>query len=408
METEVDIACGMDVHKNNVVVTVVQRKVKNSLLEGKYDTTLTSLLGLVARLKELGVERVGMESTGPYWIPIHRLFHLAFEVHVGNARRMKEHSGKKTDKRDSKWIARLALNGEIEPSHVPEGEFLDLREVERVMKNLIETQSGLKNKLRHEMQLCKLDLLESNGTLSKSLLDLLENLSRGKSIENAIGAIKNKRMRARFTKELSDIAGKLSPSLLAAIGALVALIKSFTEQIERLEEILSSQLEPYQAEVDRIASVPGIGFSTASTIQCEVGNFSAFHSADAFCCWCGLVPSVSQTNGKTFYGRLMHGNRYIKSKIIQCAWVAVTRCGENQFRSYYNDMVKRGKPKGKAIVAVAHKMMKVIYHLMIEKEMYSGSRHIQTKIKRKKRCPSVKEPDPLALLVDGFTLISQT
>jgi len=121
-----------------------------------------------------------------------------------------------------------------------------------------------------------------------------------------------------------------------------------------------------------------------------------------------MVPSVSQTNGKTYYGRLLHGNRYIKGKIIQCAWVAVTRCGENQFRSYFNEMVKRGKPKCKAIVAVAHKMLKVIYHLMIEKEMYSGTRHLQTRIKAKKRNPRVKNADPLNLLLDGFKFVSQT
>ena len=408
MENEVDIACGMDVHKNNVVVTVVKRKVKEPLLTGLYATSLSSLLQLFARLKELGVTRIAMESTGPYWIPIYRMFHPAFEVHVGNARRMNEHSGKKTDKRDSKWIAYLALNGEVEPSHVPKDEFLDLREIERVMKHLVEIQSGLKNKLRHEMQLCKLDAIECNGKLSKSLIVLLDGLSEGKTIEASISGIKHKRMREQFTRQLSEIAGELSKPLLAVIGALVSSIKALNEQIEHLEEFLCNALEPHESEVERIASVPGIGTSTASTILCEVGEFKDFHSADAFCCWCGMVPSVSQTNGKTYYGRLLHGNRYIKGKIIQCAWVAVTRCGENQFRSYFNEMVKRGKPKCKAIVAVAHKMLKVIYHLMIEKEMYSGTRHLQTRIKAKKRNPRVKNADPLNLLLDGFKFVSQT
>lgn len=397
MAEEVEVACGQDVHKDNVMTTVYKRKVKEPLLHERFERTVPSLLRLRERLKELHVEVVAMESTGPYWMLIYAVLHEDFKVIVGNSARMKNHDGKKTDKRDSKWIAKLALNGEIEPSHIPPGEFLELRRLTRGLRNMVEMSSTLKNRLKQELELAGVRLFECVKSFGASAEKFLRLLGEGKTVRESIDAIQVQKTREKLASGLSDVECKLSQTSMVLVRSLLATIEVTEKQIVSLEFEIERALRPYEKTLDSLTSIPGVGPRLAQVALCEVGDFTAFPTNREFASWCGIVPTVYESNGKRFYGRLQHGNKYIKGLAVQCAWRAVSTKKDNAFKQYFNHLVNaRKKQKTVAICAVAHKMVKVMHTLVVKGIQYFQSEHKPKPINRKKQPPGPIE-DKLGL-----------
>lgn len=143
-EQVVERGCGMDAHKASVVVTIRGKGIKT--ITKSYSTFTRSLIKLKEWLKKHGITHLAMESTGVYWKPIFNVLGDDFDILLVNARHVKNVQGHKTDKRDSRWLAKLLLSGLLKDSFIPKRAFRELRDLTRYKTKLTNQISADKNR----------------------------------------------------------------------------------------------------------------------------------------------------------------------------------------------------------------------------------------------------------------------
>jgi transposase len=187
MET-LNIVCGADIHKRFLVATILSR---DSIRHVKrFAMTIDGLSEFRDWVMSKGCERVAVESTGRYWVPVYSILEGAVEVIVANAYKIKHVPGRKTDLNDSEWIAELCLNGMIEPSRIFPKESRDLKNLTRARENYVNELTREKNRIHQALESCSIKLSSVlsdifgkagryilNGLLErKDVDDLIENL----------------------------------------------------------------------------------------------------------------------------------------------------------------------------------------------------------------------------------------
>src|SRR5580698_2374193 len=146
---------GVDVHKEILAITVLigSPDAEPEAHQFECSTFTEDLMAMGLRLKELGVLDVAMESTGVYWKPVFNVWNpLGIHVVVGNATHIKNVPGRKTDLKDSQWIAELHRYGLIRPSFIPDGEFQRMRLLSRHRTNLTEDLARVKNRVQRVLE----------------------------------------------------------------------------------------------------------------------------------------------------------------------------------------------------------------------------------------------------------------
>ena len=128
--------------------------------------------------------------------------------------------------------------------------------------------------------------------------------------------------------------------------------------------------EPYKRQLSQIDSLPGIDVVASLLIMAEISNepMRSFESAEKLCSWAGLVPRNDQSAGKIYSKKVLPGNKYLKSILCQCAWVAVKQRGNLFHKWYWTHQRKMGEKK--AITAVSRKILTVIYKLLSTVSFY--------------------------------------
>jgi transposase len=141
---------GIDVHKKNAVVTVVLTDAGGAVTKHvqTFSTMTDDLLRLDAWLAQVDVTEVAMESTGGFWYPIYNLLAEGRSITLVNAQPLKAVPGRKTDVKDSEWIADLLRHGVLKPSFIPPQPIRALRELTRYRKTLIQQRAQEANRLR--------------------------------------------------------------------------------------------------------------------------------------------------------------------------------------------------------------------------------------------------------------------
>lgn len=150
MEAQKNIVCGADVHKKFIKATILSRD--GTKLAGRFGMTLDEILRFKNWVISNKCEAVALESTGVYWVPIYTVLEGSIEVILANAYKIKHTPGKKTDNRDSAWLAELCLNGMIEPSRIFPKDDRELRNMTRSRENLVNNRTQMKNRIHKELE----------------------------------------------------------------------------------------------------------------------------------------------------------------------------------------------------------------------------------------------------------------
>ena len=144
MEILYPVCCGLDVHAKTVVACLI---VSGKKTTRSFSTMTQDLLKLADWLLEAGCTHVAMESTGVYWKPVYAVLEGGFELVVGNAAHIRNVPGRKTDVKDSEWLADLARHGLIRKSFVPPKPMRELRDLLRYRRKLVESGASERNRL---------------------------------------------------------------------------------------------------------------------------------------------------------------------------------------------------------------------------------------------------------------------
>ena len=363
----VKCAAGLDVHKDSVVVCVlVQNEAKVQKIQRRFGTFTQDLQKLCAFLCEHQVTHVGMESTGPYWLPVYAVLEAEprLTLIVGNAQHIKNVPGRKTDCNDAQWLATLVRLGLIRPSLVPPPDLRALRDLVRAQRTLIQSCATERNRVLKllEMAGIKLDSVASD-VFGVSGLCMLRALAQGVSDLETLTQMARGTLRKKMPQLRLALDGRFLPHHRLLLGIHLGTLDHFESQIAALQTQIDALLAPYKAQFTLLQTIPGVGPRTATAIIAELGvRMEAFPSAGHAAAWAGVCPANKQSAGKNLGARARKGNPHLRTALVEAAWSARNKKG-----SYLKDKFRRLKgraDKKRAAVAIAHKLLLGAYHVL--------------------------------------------
>lgn len=363
---------GLDVHKETVVACVrrlVEGKVRQEVRTFRTETN--QLLALADWLAQEGVTHVAMESTGVYWKPIWNLFEGLFELILCNAEHIKAVPGRKTDVKDSQWIAQLLQHGLLKPSFVPEKPVRQLRDLTRTRVQLVRQKVQVVNRIQKTLEDANIKLASvASNVMGASGRDMLRAIIRGERDPVTLADLARQRLRAKIPQLQEALFGEVEDHHRFLLGMLWDEVEFLEKQIERLSTRIAEVLPPPFVEaVTRLQTIPGIDRRAAEGIVAEVGaDLAAFASAGHLASWVGICPGNHESAGKRQSGRTTKGNAWLRVLLVQCAWAAGRSKG-TYLQSMFRRLAARRGTK-RALVAVGHRLLEIVYAVLKKGQSY--------------------------------------
>jgi transposase len=354
--------CGLDVHKKTVVACVITPEGQQTRTFG---TMTRQLLALADWLGARGVTHVAMESTGVFWKPVYNLLEgRGLTLLVVNARHIKAVPGRKTDVRDAAWIADLLRHGLVRGSHIPERAQRELQELARYRTRLVQERAQVVQRIQKVLE-------GANIKLSAVVADvvgvsgraMLEALVGGTEDPEALAGLARGRLQAKRAALLEALAGRVGPPQRLLLGSQLRHLDFLDAEIAQLSAEIARRLHPFDDALERLDTIPGVGRRAAERVLAELGpDLGRFPSAAHLASWAGLCPGNNESAGKRHSGRCRPGNAWLKAILVEAAWGAV-RARDTYLAALYHRLAARRGAK-RAIIAVAHAILVIIYHLL--------------------------------------------
>lgn len=395
---QLERACGIDIHKGKVSVCFYISKQKEEVKD--YGTFTCELEQIRDDIVAHQIQDVIMESTGIYWIALCSILTAAgIHVRVVNPRFIKNMPKEKTDKKDARWLCKLLVNGLVRNSFVVSEEqraFRDLcRMRTRYTQHITQSQNRiLKNLERRNIKLRS--VVSSMDTISA--MNIVTAIAQGESdIEKLISLCKGK-LKKKNEEMRKALHGVIKPHDRLMLLKLIADITHYRNQIALIEKEISRHTDQINAElISNLREVKGIGKQSTEIILAEVGdNVHAFATPDKLTAWVGLAPGNKESAGKAFYSGTRDGNKYLRTVMLQVAWAAV-RTKNSYWRALYYHLTRR-MPMKKVIVAIARKLMRLVYKIIkgnITYKEYGADyfiQHLQERMAQKRNHNIVIKP----------------
>jgi transposase len=366
MEVQHARCCGIDIHKKSIRVCVLiresGRKEQKHLRE--FGTMTSEILSCADWLRNLGVTHVAMESTGVYWRPVWNLLEGQFDLLLANATHIKNVPGRKTDVKDSEWIAQLLQHGLLQRSFVPDTVLRDLRELSRDRTSLVAERSRLKNRIQKILEEANIKLGSvASDVLGKSGRAMLTAIIEGKQDPQQLADLALGQLRLKIPQLVEALRGRVRAVHRFRLQQQLARVDFIEAQIAQLEAEMEKQNAPFEEAVSWLAEIPGFDRTTAWSVIAEIGiNMNQFPSADHLASWAGICPGNNESGGKRLSGKTRKGSRWLRQKLCQSAWCA-SRCKKSYFAAFFQRIAAhRGRKR--AIVAVSHALLVVCYYLL--------------------------------------------
>jgi transposase len=328
-----------------------------------------NLLALSDWLAAEGMTHVAMESTGVYWKPVFNLLEGRFQVWLVNARHIKQVPGRKTDVKDSQWIAQLMQHGLLRRSFIPPPPVRELRDLTRQRATLATDKATLANRLQKLLETANIKLASvATDVLGKSGRAMMEALIAGESDGVKLADLAQKRMRSKIPQLQLALQGRMTEHQRFLLRLLLDQVTNVESLMQRLEERIETVLGPFQEAVERLTTIPGVAATTAQAVVAEVGlDMKQFPSAAHMASWVGLCPGNNESAGHSRSGRTTKGNVWLRRVLVQAAW-ASTRAKKTYLAAQYHRLARRGKKR--ALIAVAHTLIVTIYHMLSRGSTY--------------------------------------
>ena len=359
-------AAGLDIHKMAITATVRLAQPGGTAVNDtrEFSALPSGLAAMTDWLLEMEVDAALMEGTGIYWeAPFDALADAGITATLVHARQVKQIKGRKTDVADSVWLARLCQFGLASPSLVPDRHFRDLRAQCRYRRTLVQRRSQIRTRVQKIIDRAGVRiggiLTDIFGTNGRRILDgLCRGDDRQVILDSLSGHVRGKleQLGDALTLTLGDSNRLLLVDLMEEFDSLVA-------RERRLSGRIRDGLAPWNERIRLLTTIPGIDEASACAIFAEIGpDLDAFPSADHLAAWAGLCPGNNESGGKRRSGRAVRGNKYLRSTLAECAQGAARTKG-CQFQGYHKSlMIRRGYKR--AVIATAHKMLRVIHSLL--------------------------------------------
>ena len=371
------ICCGIDVHKTFVVACIASTNSKGvtTYESHRFSTYTKGLKELLQWLLAHNCKDVCMESTGKYWIPVYNILEKDCSIVLAHPKYVKAIRGKKTDKKDAKWIADLFKHDLVAGSFMPPADIRQLRDLMRYRSKLTNFRSSEKNRLQNCLTVSNIQLgnvvSDTFGKSAQAILDKILKNPEDTSFD--LESLTYKSLKKKIPELRDAIDGYITPEQAGKLKVIKGHFEDLESRKAELEQLILALANPYQREINIILTAPGIKNTfTAIGIISEIGvNMEAFPSAKHLCSWAGLTPTNNESAGKKKSVRVSKAGCYIKPLLVQCANAVVTSKKHPEIRNRYLRLKKRRGHK-KAIIAIARMLLTALYHMLKSGENYNS------------------------------------
>ena len=309
---------------------------------------------------------------GVYWQPVFNVLEdEARTILLVNAQHIKAVPGRKTDVRDAEWLADLLRHGLLKASFIPPAPIRELRDLTRYRKTLVQERTAEINRLQKVLEGANLKLASvASDVLGASGRDMLAALLGGEQNPEALAELARGKLRAKLPALRRALVGRVKPHHLVLIERILAHVDFLEQSLAAVQGEIDHSLAPFAEAVALLDTIPGVGAVAAATIIAEIGvDMGRFPSAKHLASWAGLCPGNKQSGGKRLSGKITKGSPWLRAVLGEVAW-SISRSPGTYLHAQYHRLARR-RGKNKAIVAVAHSVLVIAYHILADKRPYS-------------------------------------
>lgn len=371
--------CGLDIHKDSIFMCIMDSQGKKT--EEKFGVSTREIKNLSQRLKEYYVQEVCMESTGIYWIPIWRLLEKDFHLLLCNPQFLKQLPGRKSDVKDAEWIATVLLKELVRESFVPDGTIQRLRQYGRRIQEINKDLVRCEQRIDMILHRCNIRLSNYVSKInSKSYRKVVDSLIKGNVSANELVKLIHGRTVNKHGKDIvrDALEGDIQQSDIDMLVQYTQMYDIFIVQRQQcIDSMISTCKQYYLVEFNILLSIPGIKSQSAAMIISEIGsNMELFASSSAIVSWAGLRPRNDESAGKIKSRKITHGNKYLRKALMECAWGASRTIG-SVFYNRFAHMKSMKKHHNAIVVAIARKLLVIIWTLFSRKETFDKNYHLK-------------------------------
>jgi transposase len=337
----------------------------------KFRTFTRDLKRLRAWLIACKVTEVAMESTGQYWRPVWNILEGAVDkMLLLNPSHVKGLAGRKTDRLDAQWLATRLEREDLRGSFIPPREVRELRDLTRLRAHWLEDLNRMKNRIS---DVCETGNIKVSSVASDlfgaSGRKMLHAIVEGKRDAGWMADYARGTLRGRKGQLELALQGTFTDHQRGHLNSLLKQLQRLEEDVAELEAQIEQRVAGHEDIMRRLDGIPGIDRIAAWTILGEIGfDMSVFEDARHLASWAGVCPGVRESGGKRMSGKTRKGNMYLRRILSQCAWAAARTKGSKFGAMYRRIRSRRGHQK--AIMAVAHQLLVIVYHLIRDKTVY--------------------------------------
>jgi transposase len=312
-----------------------------------------------------------MESTGVYWKPVWNLLEGQFEVLLVNAQHIKAVPGRKTDQKDSEWIADLLQHGLLRASFVPPTPIRELRDLTRYRASLAQEINRIANRIQKVLEDANIKLASvATDTLGASGRAMLEAIIQGEQDSQRLAEMSRGLLRNKIPELQEALQGRVTAHHRFMLRELLDHLYFVQSKMQRIEQEVAERLGPFQSEVARLCTIPGVDRVTAWGLLAEIGmSMKQFPDAQHLASWAGLCPGSHESAGKRKSGKIRKGSLWLRRCLCQGAWAVSTKKNNYLSALYRRLAVRRGSKR--ATIAVAHKLLVIAYYILRDGTCYS-------------------------------------
>jgi transposase len=375
------VCCGIDVHKSFLVACIATTDERSHTTHQirRFSTFSGELRRLADWLAANNCYDVCMESTGKYWIPVFNTLEKTCNVCLTHPKYVKAIKGKKTDKKDAKWISELFKCDLVRSSFIPPADIRQLRDLCRYYVKITYVSTAEKNRGLNCLTMCnfKLDDVFSDvyGKSASRVIDQL--IEHGNSNFDFMPLI-DRRCKATYDEIKAALDGELSLAQAEKLKLIRNHLEQLSENKDSLEKLILQLAINYQPQIDLLMTVPGISTPlTAIRILAEIGaDMSVFETAKHLCSWAGVAPQNNESANKKKTTRVSRAGLYLKPLLVQLA-LNVGKSDKNpELKNKYQALKKRRGGK-KAVIAITRKLLTAIWHILSKSEPYNAELYKQ-------------------------------
>jgi transposase len=371
MEVLYPCVAGLDVHQR-IIVACRRRLLGTSQAESeveKFGTSTRELKRLAAWLGEWGIKQVAMESTGVLWHPVWNVLCEEFELKLVNAQHLKKVPGRKSDVTDAEWLAQCLQYGLLRGSFVPSTQVREWRDLTRQRTKLLDQRTSVVNRIHKTLEGCNIKLSTvASDIFGVSGRAMLKALSEGTQDAEKLASLAQGRLQASHEELVASLEGQVSAHQQWLLQRMLKQVEFLESEIEHYDQRLAELMRPFEAALERLDTIDGVGRRTAEVLLAELGSeMSQFPDDEALAKWAGMCPGNHESAGKQKHGRTAKGNKWLRRALVSAAHAA-SRTKNTYLSARFARLARGGKKR--AAVAVGRTILVAAYHILKDEVDY--------------------------------------